>query len=363
MKILCTNPQEQFARYKNKINTAIKGVCKSGIYINGPNVTNLEKEFAQYNNSKYCLGVSSGTSALELVLRAQGFETNDEIITVSHTAIPTVSAIKLANLTPVLIDVDQESFTMCPEELLKSITPKTKAVIVVHLYGQAANMDRIKLICDQNNLVLIEDCSQAHGARWGGKKVGNFGIAGCFSCYPTKNLGAIGDAGLICTSDEKLYTTIKYMREYGWNKERLSVSNGGNFRLDELQAAILRVKLDALNSMNDKRSEIADLYRSILPDYCKLPYSDPNATHVYHLFVVKLTNRCEVIRHMNSRNIFPGIHYLLPVHKQPSFHDVKVKSMTRTENLSTDILSLPMYPELGINRAKQVSRVLHDLSV
>ena len=363
MKIICTNPKEQFDRYEGNINSAISDVCNSGIYINGPQVKSLEEEFAQYNGSKYCLGVSSGTSALELVLRAQNFEPNDEVITVSHTAIATVSAIKLANLTPVLIDVDKSSFNMCPDELINAITPQTKAVIVVHLYGQAADMDKIKLICDQNNLVLIEDCSQAHGAKWRNKNVGNFGIAGCFSCYPTKNLGAIGDAGLICTNDENLYNSILLMREYGWNEDRLSVTRGGNFRLDEMQAAILRVKLAALETMNNERSEVAELYRSFLPDYCELPFLQANASHVYHLFVIKVKNRSEVIKHMNSFNLFPGIHYILPVHKQPTFNNIRAHSMINTELLSSDILSLPMYPELGIKRAKHVSDVLQDLSV
>ena len=196
MKIFCANPREQFEEYKLQIEEIIKSTLESGVYINGTHVKGLEREFADYNNSRFSLGVSSGTSALEMVLRSQNFSPDDEIITVSHTAIPTVSAIKLANLKPVLIDIDENSYTMCPEKLIKAITPKTKAVIAVHLYGQPANLDRIQDICNKYNLILIEDCSQAHGAQWKNKKVGNFGIAGCFSCYPTKNLGAIGDAGL-----------------------------------------------------------------------------------------------------------------------------------------------------------------------
>ena len=185
MKILCANPKEQFKKYKGEIESAINKVVESGRYINGTQVEELEKEFAQFNSTTYCLGVSSGTSALEMVLRAQNFNQEDEIITVSHTAIPTVSAIMLANLKPVLVDIDEHSFTMCPDKLNEAITPKTRAVIVVHLYGQPADLDRIQEICNKHNLVLIEDCSQAQ-VQSGKSKVGNFGIAGCFSCYPTK---------------------------------------------------------------------------------------------------------------------------------------------------------------------------------
>ena len=285
MKNICANPREQFEEYKLQIEEIIKSTLESGVYINGTHVKGLEREFADYNNSRFSLGVSSGTSALEMVLRSQNFSPDDEIITVSHTAIPTVSAIKLANLKPVLIDIDENSYTMCPEKLIKAITPKTKAVIAVHLYGQPANLDRIQDICNKYNLILIEDCSQAHGAQWKNKKVGNFGIAGCFSCYPTKNLGAIGDAGLISVNDQQLYDKLKSMREYGWNSNRISIDDGGNYRLDELQAAILRVKLKNLDDMNRKRQKIAEFYDKNLPVQLKRPHVNENASHVYHLYV------------------------------------------------------------------------------
>ena len=333
MKILCANPQEQFNHYEKQIRKAIDDVLNSGNYINGSQVKGLEEDFANFNDSDFCLGVSSGTSALEMVLRSQKFEKGMEVITVSHTAIPTVSAIKLANLKPVLIDIDEDTYTMCPVELEKAISSKTRAVVVVHLYGQAANMDAITAICEKYDLILIEDCSQAHGARWRGKRVGNFGIAGCFSCYPTKNLGAIGDAGLICTNSHNLYEELRSIREYGWNSNRLSIGDGGNYRIDEMQAAILRIKLKNLDAMNQSRADIARRYSSSLPKYCTIPYTNEHASHVYHLYVIKVSSRDNLIKHFNSNNIYPGIHYPLPVHQHPFFRHEKKHSMTVTESL------------------------------
>ena len=358
MKIFCANPREQFEEYKLQIEEIIKSTLESGVYINGTHVKGLEREFADYNNSRFSLGVSSGTSALEMVLRSQNFSPDDEIITVSHTAIPTVSAIKLANLKPVLIDIDENSYTMCPEKLIKAITPKTKAVIAVHLYGQPANLDRIQDICNKYNLILIEDCSQAHGAQWKNKKVGNFGIAGCFSCYPTKNLGAIGDAGLISVNDQQLYDKLKSMREYGWNSNRISIDDGGNYRLDELQAAILRVKLKNLDDMNRKRQKIAEFYDKNLPVQLKRPHVNENASHVYHLYVTTAVGRDKLIEYMNKNGIFPGIHYPLPVHKHPGFQDVFTHSMDITEKISSNIISLPMYPELEKENLEYISNIL-----
>ncbi|EAU71043.1 Predicted pyridoxal phosphate-dependent enzyme [Synechococcus sp. BL107] len=361
MKILCSDPKQQYREYKEKISAVIDNVLEKGIYINGLELHAFEKEFGEFNGSDYCLGVSSGTSAIEIVLRALKLNDQDEVITVSHTAIPTIAAIKLANLEPKLIDITS-TFTMCPDELRKAINSRTKAVIVVHLYGQPANMDEIVDICEQSSLHLIEDCSQAHGAKWKNQNVGTFGIAGCFSCYPTKNLGAIGDAGIVTTNDKDLHNELMLIREYGWNDNRESIINGGNYRLDEIQAAILRVKLKSLEEMNLKRRLIANTYSEQLPSFCERPLINTNAFHVFHLYVVKVPEREKIIKYLNKNNIYPGIHYQKPTHLHSAFKNIETLNMTKTEEIKDQILSLPIYPELEIEKVNYICEKLNAFS-
>ena len=362
MKILCADPKKQIDKYFQEINTAISKVINSGIYINGRNIKELEESFAGYIGTRHSIGVSNGTTALELVLKALDLNNNDEVITVSHTAIPTVAAIKLAGMQPKLIDIDIQTYTMSPEELQKALSSKTKAVIVVHLYGQAANMNEIQRICENNGIYLIEDCSQAHGAMWKGKKVGSFGIAGCFSCYPTKNLGALGDAGLITTNSDTLKNKIIGLREYGWDKNRVSQYSGGNYRLDEIQAAIIREKLKYLDRMNDKRRQIAGIYNEQLMDRCIVPYCSDNSYHVYHLYVIRVKKRDQRIAELTENGIYAGIHYRLPVHMHPAYASLADGKLINTELIANEIISLPMYPELTTDEAlyvcKQLKRVL-----
>ena len=361
MKILCANPNAQYESLQEEINESIAKVLNSGIYINGKETKLLEEEFASYIGTRHAVAVSSGTTAIELVLRSLDLKSNDEVITVAHTAIPTISAIKLAGLTPKLIDIDRESYTMSPEKLEEAISEKTKCVIVVHLYGQGAYLEEIKQICDERKIFLIEDCSQCHGAEYLGVKLGSLGIAGCFSCYPTKNLGALGDAGMITTNDNDLAERIKLAREYGWKTKGISITDGGNYRIDELQSAILRVKIKHLDENNRRRSEIANIYTNNLCELIKKPKIMPSSTHVFHLYVTEVKDRDKIISQLNIDGIYPGIHYYPPSHKQAIYEDYAFGELGNTNEATKRILSLPMYPELSINEVEYVCDKLNRL--
>ncbi|MCW7462988.1 DegT/DnrJ/EryC1/StrS family aminotransferase [Leptospira limi] len=355
--ILCANPLAQNTSYLDEIQKAVSSVIHSNRYILGPEVEALESEFASYIGTKFSIGVANGTDALEIALRALGIGPGAEVITVSHTAVATVAAIEAVGADPVLVDVDPKYFTLDPTQLESVYSPKTKAVIAVHLYGQSADLDSIQRFCKEKGIFLIEDTSQAHGAKWNGKRLGSIGDIGCYSCYPTKNLGAIGDGGLITTSDPSLAAKMKMLREYGWKDRYISEFAGRNSRLDELQAAILRVKLRHLNTDNGKRKTIASIYDGELSKLnLKTPVKHNVAEHVYHLYVIQLESREKMISHLKEANIFPGVHYPMPIHLQPAYIG-KIKtstSMKVTENLSKTVLSLPMYPELPLDDVKKV---------
>ena len=348
--ILCANPAAQFQSYQDEIEEAVLKVLRSNRYILGAEVDALESEFADYIGTQAAIGVANGTDALELAIRALDIGPGDEVITVSHTAVATVAAIEAAGAIPVLIDVDPVYYTLNPAQLQEALTPKTKAVISVHLYGQAADLDAIVQFCTENKLFLIEDVSQAHGAKWKGKRLGSIGHIGCFSCYPTKNLGAIGDAGLVTTNDPKLGNKVRMLREYGWQRRYISDIAGRNSRLDELQAAILRVKLRHLDTDNAKRKLLADQYSKALSGpKLHLPVTRQNSEHVFHLYVIRTGNRQQLIDHLSSHKIQAGIHYPMPVHLQPGYKArICISSnMSVTEQLAEEVLSLPMYPELS----------------
>ncbi len=354
--IICANPSAQFYSYQAEIEEAVLRVLRSDRYILGPEVDALEQEFAAYIGTTHAVGVANGTDALELALRALDLKPGDEVITVSHTAVATVAAIEAAGAVPVLVDVDPDFYTLNPTQLTEVLSSRTRAVIVVHLYGQAADLDAIGKFCQEHNLILIEDGSQAHGAKWKGKRLGSIGHIGCFSCYPTKNLGAIGDAGLVTTNDEKLAHKIRILREYGWQERYISDIPGRNSRLDELQAAILRIKLRHLDDDNQKRRDLAAQYTSLLGDGVRTPAIRQGAEHVFHLYVVRTVHRQALMAHLKSQEIHTAIHYPAPVHLQPAYRGrVRIAgSMAVTEQLAQEVLSLPIYPELG---ADLVSRV------
>lgn len=351
-KIFCGNPVAQFLSYEEEIMRAIQKVCTKGPYILGPEVAAFEEEFAAYNNVKYCVGVGSGTDAITLALRAFNIGQGDEVITVSHTAVATAAAIVMAGATPVLIDIEEEYYTMDPSKIETAITPKTKALLPVHLYGQPCDMDAILTIAKKHNLIVIEDCAQAHGATYKGRKVGSMGHMGCFSFYPTKNLGAIGDGGGVITNDKKVRDRVYRLRQYGWDKDRVSQEPGVVSRLDEIQAAILRVKLKYLDHDNSRRQKIAMQYGKLLKDRkIKLPKIRKDCQHVFHLYVVRDENRKNLERELAARNIEAGIHYAHPVHVHSGYKDkikINAKGLPVTEKIITEILSLPMYPELDL---------------
>jgi dTDP-4-amino-4,6-dideoxygalactose transaminase len=360
--ILCANPAAQFHSYRDEIEAAVLKVLRSNRYILGEEVEALETEFADYIGVHSAIGVANGTDALEIAIRALDIGPGDEVITVSHTAVATVAAIEASGATPVLVDVDPIYYTLNPEQLQEVISPKTKAVIAVHLYGQAADLDAISQFCEENKLFLIEDVSQAHGAKWKGKRLGSIGHIACFSCYPTKNLGAIGDAGLIATNDAKLGNKVRMLREYGWQLRYVSDLVGRNSRLDELQAAILRIKLRHLDSDNSKRQKIAVQYSKMLAGQSfQLPATRENTEQVFHLYVIRTAQRLELIEFLRAHNIQAGIHYPMPVHLQPAY-ETRIRTATNmsvTERLAEEVLSLPMYPELLLQDIARVTQVVN----
>ncbi len=363
--ILCANPAAQFQSHQDEIEEAVLQVLRSNRYILGAEVDALESEFADYIGTQAAIGVANGTDALELAIRALDIGPGDEVITVSHTAVATVAAIEAAGAIPVLIDVDPVYYTLNPAQLQEALTPKTKALIAVHLYGQAADLDAIEQFCTKNKLFLIEDVSQAHGAKWKGKRLGSIGHIGCFSCYPTKNLGAIGDAGLVTTNDSKLGNKVRMLREYGWQRRYISDIAGRNSRLDELQAAILRVKLRHLDYDNSKRQHLAEQYsRALVGPKLHLPVTRPNSEQVFHLYVIRTGNRQQLIDHLSSHKIQAGIHYPMPVHLQPGYKArIRTSSNMRvTEQLAEEVLSLPMYPELSSADVASVIEVVNSFT-
>jgi len=348
--ILCGNPQAQYLTHQTEIDAAIRRVLDKGWYILGAEVAAFEAEFAAYIGAAQAIGVGSGTEALHLALRACGVGPGDEVITVSHTAVATVAAIELVGATPVLVDIEPDFFTLSPQRLEAAITPRTKAIMPVHLYGQPADMDSILEIAGRRNLRVIEDCAQAHGVIYKGRRVGSLGHLACFSFYPTKNLGALGDGGMVVTSQPDLGQQVRLLREYGWAERYISHTVGLNSRLDELQAAVLRVKLRHLDADNAARARLAAIYTQNLPNHnLILPPTRPDVTHVYHLYVVRSARRDELQQHLRANGIAALVHYPKPVHLQPAYHGrlPGCDHLPETERAAQEILSLPIYPELS----------------
>lgn len=359
--IPCADPSAQFQSHRAEIEEAIRHVLQNGRYILGPELEALEREFAEYIGTGHAIGVANGTDALELALRALDIGPGDEVITVSHTAVATVAAIEAAGAIPVLVDVEADFHTLDATQLAEVLSPRTRAVIAVHLYGQPADLDAIVAFCRERKVALVEDVSQAHGARWRGQRLGSLGDIACFSCYPTKNLGAIGDAGLVATGDAGLAAKLRMLREYGWRERYVSEFAGRNSRLDELQAAILRVKLHHLDEDNAKRRAHASRYTEGLAGLgFHLPAVRQGAEHVYHLYVIRSGERDRLIEHLKKSGVQAGIHYPVPVHLQRAYRG-RIRtagSMQRTEGLMNEIVSLPLYPELHPEKIMQVVAAL-----
>jgi len=336
--------KRQYSGMEEEINRAILSVMESGSFILGENVREFEKEFASYNGSKHCIGVASGTDAIILALKALGIKVGDEVVAPANTASPTVMAIMAVGAAPILVDCD-EFFNMDVSQLKRKISSRTKAIIPVHLYGQPCDMTEIMKIARAHGLKVVEDCAQAHGAEYGGKKVGTFGDLGCFSFYPTKNLGAYGDGGAIITDNNEVAKTLRMLRFYGQKDTYHSLFFGYNSRLDEIQAAALRVKLKRLDSWVAKRREIAALYSRLLNGIVQTPLEKPGRKHAYHLYVIRAEKRDELKSFLVQRGIMTGIHYPVPIHKQEAF-SVLEGSYTKSESFAQSMLSLPMFPEL-----------------
>jgi dTDP-4-amino-4,6-dideoxygalactose transaminase len=351
--ILCSNPAFQYLSYEKEIDAAIKRVLKSGWFILGKEVKSFEEEFAKFIGVSYAKGVASGTDAIMLALRALQIGAGDEVITVSHTAVATVAAIEMTGAKTVMADIEENYYTLDAAKLEAVITPRTKAIIAVHLYGQPADLDAIMKITGKHNLPVIEDCAQAHGAKYNNKRTGSIGLLGCFSFYPTKNLGALGDGGMVVTNDAKLAERIEYLRQYGWKERYISEYAGVNSRLDELQAAVLRVKLAHLDDDNAKRTRIAAMYDKQLGGLdLILPKKRENCTHAYHLYVVRTKKRDELLKYLKENDIAAGIHYPLPVHLQPAYNNGQ--KLPVTEKIAKEVLSLPMYPELSDEEVQKI---------
>jgi len=360
--IFCANPSAQFKSYQTEIEEAVLEVIRGNSFVLGEEVALLEKEFAEYIGTTSAVGVANGTDAIELVLRALDIGLGDEVITVSHTAVATIAAIESTGADAVLVDVEPEYYTLSPNQLEEVFSDKTRAIIAVHLYGQAADLKSIKDFCDRKNIFLIEDTSQAHGATYSEVRLGSIGDISCFSCYPTKNLGAIGDAGLITTNNINLAEKVRALREYGWNN-RVSEYAGRNSRLDEIQAAILRIKLKHLDSDNEKRRRLAAYYSSeLINDQVKLPFIRSGNVSVFHLFVIQVDERQKLLEYLLHNGIQAGVHYPIPVHLQPAYKDrVSVASdMSITEGLAERIVSLPIYPELSMQDAEKITNTIQS---
>jgi dTDP-4-amino-4,6-dideoxygalactose transaminase len=342
------NFKREHAGIQQDISEAIERVFKSGRFVLGDEVAAFETEFSSYFGSKFAIGVNSGSDALFLALKALGIEKNSEVITVSHTFVSTVDSIVRCGAKPVFVDVEPDTYCIDAAKIEEKITERTKAILPVHLYGHPAHLDKVLKIATQYDLSIVEDACQAHGAEYKGRKVGSFGDIGCFSFYPVKNLGAYGDGGMVTTNDSSLAERVTLLRNYGQSRKYYHDIVGINSRLDELQAAILRVKLSRLNEWIEKRRRIAKLYNELLEHTDVVLPSERNyAKHAYHLFVIRLAERDKCQRLLQKRGIQTQIHYPIPVHKQKAYTEFEnVKDLSDTEVICNEILSLPLYPSM-----------------
>ncbi|HBM7601198.1 TPA: DegT/DnrJ/EryC1/StrS family aminotransferase [Enterobacter asburiae] len=351
-------------RQKNELLSAIEKVIDSGWYIMGEELKAFEEEFSEYCQTNYALGVANGLDALTLVLRAWKemgkLKSGDEVIVQGNTYIASVLAITENDLIPVLVEPDEHTFNLSAKDIRAAISDKTRAILPVHLYGQISPMKEIMEIARENNLLVLEDCAQAHGAQIDGKRAGSWGDAAGFSFYPGKNLGALGDAGAITTNDSELYNVLKALRNYGSEQKYLNIYQGVNSRLDEIQAAILRVKLKTLDNDVKIRQGIAQRYLSEIKNpLVELPYIENMENHVWHLFVLKTNQREELQRWLNKHNIQSLIHYPIPPHKQNAYNDMKELSLPLTESLHAKVLSIPMDPTMSDEDINSVINALN----
>lgn len=353
MKVMPNRLDRGFYEYQKEFEDKAIEVLRSGWYVLGNEVKSFEEEFAAYTNSKYCVGLASGLDALWMAFRILGIGTGDEIIVQGNTYIASVMGITMNGATPVFVEPD-EYYNIDASKIEEKITDKTKAVLVVHLYGQASEMDKITAIAKKHNLKIVEDCAQSHGADFDGKRTGTFGDIGCFSFYPSKNLGAFGDAGAIVTDDEKIAEDFRIYRNYGSEKRYYNKVVGANSRLDEIQAGLLRVRLSHMQELTEEKIAIADRYsRELHNSKIELPKVRDKATAIWHQYVIRTDRRDELIEYLNEREIGTIIHYPIPPHLSEAYGYLGYGegAFPITENYAKTVLSIPMYN--GMTREEQ----------
>ena len=348
-------------RYREEIDSRIKNILDKGWYLQGEENENFTKNFANFCGTKFALGVANGLDALNLIIKAYGFGNGDEIIVPANTYIATILAISENGCIPILVEPDIKTYNINPDSIEEKITTKTKAIMVVHLYGQAVQMEKIWKIAKKYNLKIIEDSAQAHGAIYQENRTGNLGDASGFSFYPGKNLGCIGDGGAVTTNDEELFNKIKAIANYGSDRKYHHIYKGANSRLDEIQAAVLDVKLNHLDSDNNKRREISKYYReNIKNSKIILPETYDEKSHVWHIFAVRTQNRDEFQKYLTEKGIQTIIHYPTPPHKQGAYKEWNNLSFPITEEIHNTILSLPISPVMTDSEIEKVVEVVNE---
>jgi dTDP-4-amino-4,6-dideoxygalactose transaminase len=352
----------QYRAIKGDIDAAVHRVLDSGQYVLGEEVEQFEREFAAFSGADHGVAVNTGTSALHLALLAAGVGPDDEVVTVPFTFVATVAAIRYTGARPVFVDVDPVTFTMDVGQLEKAITPKTKAIVPVHLYGHPADMDAILEIAERHGLTVIEDACQAHGAIYKGRRVGGLGHAGCFSFYPGKNLGAYGEGGMVTTNDPAMQKTMRMLRDWGQEKKYYHALKGFNYRMEGFQGAILRVKLRHLAAWTEARQVRAAAYDRLLAgnEVVEAPKPPVNGRHVYHIYAVRTADRATLMRTLQSHGIGTGIHYPIPVHLQEAHADLGYRKgdFPESERAADQVVSLPMFPELALTDVEVVAAAI-----
>jgi dTDP-4-amino-4,6-dideoxygalactose transaminase len=364
MIVPVADPRAENAQLADELDAAIRRVVSSGTYVLGPEVTAFEQEFAEFVGTRFAVGVASGTDALTLALHALGVGTGDEVLTASHTAGATAAAILRAGATPALVDVDPATLTVAPSALERALTARTRAVVPVHLYGGAADLAPIQEFAGRHGLVVIEDCAQAHGTTYRGEHVGSTSDAAAFSFYPTKNLAALGDGGAVVTSRSDVAERLISLRQYGWRNPQISEELGWNSRLDELQAAVLRVKLRHLPRLVSARRAIAAVYSAEIraPEVTR-PYAYDGVTHSFHLYVVRASHRDALADHLRRRGVATALHYPVPIHRQPAYSALCTShAMPETERAAAEILTLPLFAAMSSEAIDQVVDAINSFS-
>ncbi|GBD99413.1 UDP-2-acetamido-2-deoxy-3-oxo-D-glucuronate aminotransferase [bacterium BMS3Abin07] len=354
--------KEQFEEIRDEVMEITESVCNSAKFILGPSVTELEKKIAGYIDSGYALGVASGTDALYLSLLAAGIGEGDEVITTPFTFFATVEAILHCRATPVFVDIDPNTFNIDVSRMEDALTKKTRAILPVHLYGYPCNMDELTALADMRSIAVIEDAAQAFGAAINGRKAGGFGAAGCFSFYPSKNLGCYGDGGMIVTSDADFASTVRLLRNHGSSAGYVHERIGINSRLDELQAAILLVKMKNIERYNERRRKNAALYNKLIGSYVQCPGEQNGFRHVFHQYTVRCPKRNNLQEKLKDAGISSVVYYSVPMHLQKAvgFLGYKKGDFPEAEKAADEVLSLPMYPELGERDIERICSVIKE---